>query len=174
MALSTLRIAGRFSASALLRQRAPIFMTRVVAISSNRIAIEEQKQFWELNEVTLKRPQSPHLSIYKPQLTSVLSLIHRGSGILMGLALYLITYTVTAMPHDFTFYIDFIKDLHLNPYIFTGTKFLMAFPLVYHMINGVRHMAWDCCIGFGLPELYRSGKFVLTLAFLVTAGIVSQ
>lgn len=93
----------------------------------------------------LKRPQSPHLLIYKLQLTSVLSISHRFAGIaltgyLAGAGLLSV---VSSHPLG-----ELIQSLHgTSPALILSAKLLLAFPFAYHFCNGIRHMV---CTYFSL------------------------
>jgi succinate dehydrogenase / fumarate reductase cytochrome b subunit len=49
--------------------------------------------------------------------------------------------------------------------------FALSACLVYHFLNGIRHLAWDAGHGFDIPKAYASGYAVLVLAVLITAGL---
>jgi len=134
-------------------------------------AYEQMEQFWKKNR-QLNRPLSPHLSIYKPQLTSMLSLCHRVTGIAMELAITGTAITLFMLPGDFTHYLNLVASLNIGPAILTAAKYLLAFPVSYHYINGIRHLAWDWAMGFGLKETYATGKFVFALAWIVASCFV--
>ncbi|VVC28122.1 Hypothetical protein CINCED_3A023970 [Cinara cedri] len=86
----------------------------------------------------LQRPMSPHLSIYKPQLTTILSITHRGTGVALsgftaGLgALFLFT--------DLPTFVEYVNSLQLPSAAIMTTKGLVAFPFIYHLCNGIRHL----------------------------------
>ncbi|XP_011432898.3 succinate dehydrogenase cytochrome b560 subunit, mitochondrial-like isoform X2 [Crassostrea angulata] len=161
--------------AALLSRLQPVVVTQLSHTSTRSqtgdIAYKEMEEFWEKNR-RLNRPLSPHLRIYNPELTSMLSLCHRATGIAMAVTVPFVAATLLGLPGDFSSYIEYIKDLHLNPAILTAAKYVLAFPICYHYINGIRHLAWDWAIGFDLKTTYQSGYFVMALALLVTAGFV--
>lgn len=164
------------SNAALLSSRLqPVVVTQLSHTSTRSqtedIAYKEMEEFWDKNR-RLNRPLSPHLRIYNPELTSMLSLCHRATGIAMAVTVPFVAATLLGLPGDFSSYIEYIKDLHLNPAILTAAKYVLAFPICYHYINGIRHLAWDWAIGFDLKTTYQSGYFVMALALLVTAGFV--
>ena len=49
--------------------------------------------------------------------------------------------------------------------------FFWSLSLVYHLLNGIRHLMWDAGKGFELPEIYRSGRLVLVMSLLITGFI---
>jgi len=169
MALSTLRLASRGPWSAL-------YQSSVIARSSAPMATsahEEMKKFWAKN-AKLNRPSSPWI-IYLPHLPMMTSLTHRTTGIIMGVALYGISLGLLVKSGDVTSYIEMVKNAQLSPaLLFTG-KTLMAFPLIYHYINGIRHLTWDAGHGFEMKTQYKSGWAIITSACLLSllAGGIS-
>jgi len=134
-------------------------------------AHEEMKKFWAKN-AKLNRPNSPWI-IYMPHLPMMTSLTHRTTGILMGIALYAISAGLLIKSGDICTYIEAVKNAQLSPaLLFTG-KTIMAFPLVYHYINGIRHLTWDSGHGFEMKTQYKTGYAVvgssITLAILLGA-----
>jgi len=126
--------------------------------------------FWDKNK-RLARPMSPHLTIYKPQMTTMLSITHRGtglaqSGILTGFAIFGMASNysypwVLAQVAQFSF---------MGPALIFLGKFAIAWPVMYHLFNGCRHLAWDMGHGFSMPELYKTGYTVLALS--VVFGLI--
>ena len=122
------------------------------------------------------RPLSPHLEIYKPQLTSLLSVAHRGSGIFLVIGTLLLVYWFLALADG--------PESYAQAQAFFGSAFgqLILFPwvfaLFYHLCNGIRHLFWDIGMGFEIETLYLSGKIVvvtstgLTLAAYLLAYIM--
>ena len=113
-----------------------------------------------------QRPLSPHLQIYKWQLTSIMSIGHRASGIALSLGSFLIVIwlvTLATGPEYFS---------HVNKVIsqWFGQLVLFGFSVVlfYHMLNGVRHLSWDLGYGFDLTTVYKTGYSVLITAIILT------
>ena len=118
-----------------------------------------------------KRPLSPHLSIYKPQLTSFLSILHRISGVFLFLGIISISWLIFAI----VYYPDCLQSMavkiaqcYLYLAIAKVALFIWTFSLFYHLFNGVRHLFWDIGKGFDLKSVYFSGKLVIFLAFAFT------
>ena len=116
-----------------------------------------------------QRPLSPHLQVYKPQLTSVLSIVHRGTGVLLGVAAFVLVAWLLAVAGDGDAFAVFNGWAGSLP----GKLALMAATgaLMYHLLNGVRHLLWDIGSGFELPKAYASGWIVVCLAVILTAAI---
>lgn len=115
----------------------------------------------------INRPLSPHLSIYKPQLTSTLSIFHRISG---GFLAVFLLFTILAFKicdlslsfyqiYWFLFYITAYFDW----FIFSLAN-LALLALCYHMSNGFRHLLWDFGFFLDLSKVYITGAFVVILS----------
>ena len=105
------------------------------------------------------RPLSPHLQIYRPQLTSVLSILHRITGVGLGVGTALLVWWLAAAasgPEAFAAVQAFNASI-LGRLLLLG----WTFALFYHLCNGVRHLAWDAGWGFELGAAYRSGWAVV-------------
>lgn len=114
-----------------------------------------------------QRPLSPHLQIYRPQLTSVLSILHRGSGVALALGAVLLAWwlwAVAAGPGAYQLAHGFFSAWFGKALLFVWT--LCTF---YHLCNGIRHLLWDAGYGFELPAAYLSGKIVLVATVVLTA-----
>ncbi|KAI8509755.1 hypothetical protein Bbelb_121830 [Branchiostoma belcheri] len=133
-------------------------------------AQEEMAKFWDKN-AQKKRPMSPHLTIYKPQLTAMLSITHRGTGAAMAACVYGFSMGMLLvnplLGWDFPTIINFVKSLELHPWLILGGKWCMAWPISYHAMNGIRHLTWDAGYGFNMKVLYRSGWFVFFGSFIL-------
>lgn len=111
------------------------------------------------------RPLSPHLGIYKPQLTSILSILHRATGIALAVgALYLALWVMCAMsPAAYAHFQSFNTSL-LGRFVLGG----WLFSAFFHLCNGIRHLFWDAGYGFELKDAYRSGWIVVGLSLVAT------
>lgn len=128
------------------------------------------KEFWNKNK-QLNRPMSPHLSVYKPQLTSTLSIFHRITGLGASVVLYAggigaLFCTSTSFPEI----VQMIQNT-MPHFLIVTTKAAIGGSLVYHTLNGVRHLIWDVGYGFQLKHLYLSGYIVVALTAIGTAAI---
>ena len=123
-----------------------------------------------------KRPLSPHLQIYRPQLTSVLSITHRLTGFALSLVILLspaILYFLTVSKDSHTL----VMNVFQNGFV-KLVLFLAIFGLSYHLCNGIRHLAWDAGYGLDLDSSYKSGYAVIlissgiTFLILLTSGAI--
>ena len=116
-----------------------------------------------------QRPLSPHLQIYRPQLTSVLSILHRVTGIVIAVGALLLAWWLWAAasgPAEYQVAHQFFNSLPGKVLLFVWT--LCTF---YHLCNGIRHLVWDAGYGFELPAAYRSGKIVLGASVILTVAV---
>ena len=112
------------------------------------------------------RPLSPHLQIYRPQITSVLSILNRITGIGMSLATVLIAWWFLAAATGAA-YFDVVNGFLTSWFgilILVGS--LWAFW--FHFFNGLRHLRWDVAKGMGMKTVRRSGQIVTGLSIVAT------
>lgn len=116
------------------------------------------------------RPLSPHLQIYRPQLTSTLSITHRATGIMLSLGAVVLTYWLLALAGGETSY-EAARGLLGS---FPGLLALAAwaFSFYYHLCNGVRHLFWDVGVGFELKSVYASGYAVIGASLVLTLATI--
>lgn len=118
-----------------------------------------------------ERPLSPHLGIYKWQISNSLSILHRMTGVLMSVgALLLVTWLVAASAGGGPY--AAVITLLRSP---LGLLMLLgwSFSFFYHLGNGIRHLAWDMGYGFGKQTARNSGWLVLLFALAATAVLWS-
>lgn len=119
-----------------------------------------------------QRPLSPFMlgSAYKLQLTSVMSLMHRLTGVALAIGLIVPTWwlvSITQGPDSFMQFQEFMRS-PVGVFMLGG----WAFALIYHLLNGLRHLMWDMGRGLSLPETYRSGWYVILGTLIVTAVLI--
>jgi succinate dehydrogenase / fumarate reductase cytochrome b subunit len=113
-------------------------------------------------------PKSPNFQIYRPQLTSVLSIANRISGVVtsvgaVGLVLWLLA--AAAGPDTYAFALWLLSSLlgQIGLLIFTFFFFL-------HLCGGIRHLIWDAVYGFDLSTIYASGWVVVAASVVLTGA----
>lgn len=104
------------------------------------------------------RPLSPFM-MYRPQITSVLSILHRITGVCLSAGILLLVYWLVAVasgPESYAL-------AHALLWSGLGRIFLMGwtFCFYYHLCNGIRHLAWDAGFGFELAQVSVSGWAVV-------------
>lgn len=112
-----------------------------------------------------KLPLSPHLQIYKPQMTSILSISHRISGLIM-LVIFPITLlwilTLFFGENSYNFFLKIFNNILVKLVLF-----LIFSLLTYHSLNGIRHLFWDLGIGVSIKASFFWGKIILFINLLV-------
>lgn len=115
---------------------------------------------------SVNRPLSPHLQIYRPQLTSVMSIVHRITGVALAVGTLLLAWWLIAAaggPSAFGAVQEF-----LGSWIGRLLLFGWSFALFYHLCNGIRHLFWDAGLGFELKTVYASGYAAAAAAGVLT------
>jgi succinate dehydrogenase / fumarate reductase, cytochrome b subunit len=121
----------------------------------------------------MERPVSPFMfpTWYRFQITSVLSILHRFTGIALAVGSILLAWRLVAVA--------------AGGEVFAATHAFIAWPIgvlllflwsvafFYHLCNGIRHLAWDAGYGFEIRDAYRNGYAVLaaTVALTVLAWL---
>ena len=114
-----------------------------------------------------ERPLSPHLQIYKPMFTMMMSIVHRMTGVALYFGVALIVVALVLMATNKNAYSAVIAFEQM----WLGKLILIAFTwaLFHHMLGGLRHFLWDSGKGFGIVERERLAQLTLVLSVLLTA-----
>jgi succinate dehydrogenase / fumarate reductase cytochrome b subunit len=115
------------------------------------------------------RPLSPHLQIYRWQLTSVLSILHRATGLALGAGTILLVWWLVAGaagPGPYRGVTDF-----LGSWIGLALLFGWTASLAYHLCNGIRHLVWDTGHALDLESTYAGGWAVIAAAAALTIAV---
>ena len=116
-----------------------------------------------------KRPLSPHLQVYRPQMTSVMSIINRATGYALAIGTLMVAWWLVAAAVG--------PEAYEAARIFAGTPlglfmlFGWSVAIFYHLCNGIRHFLWDMGYLFGLKDAYKAGYLVLLSTVVLTAGV---
>jgi len=115
-----------------------------------------------------ERPLSPHLQVYNMfQITSMLSFMHRSTGVFLALCTPFLVYWLTQLAAGPTAY---AQVQECASHWFVQLVLLgYTFALFYHLSNGIRHLFWDIGKGFELEHLHKSGYAVVASAVILTA-----
>jgi succinate dehydrogenase / fumarate reductase cytochrome b subunit len=126
--------------------------------------------------MTDSRPLSPHLSIYRPMLTMMMSIAHRITGAALYFAMALVAWWLMAAAAGPNAYsnVQWFMGSWIGRLVLLGC----AWSLMHHMLGGIRHLIWDIGYGFGPSErewLARAtliGGIVLTIIIAIVASLV--
>ncbi len=116
-----------------------------------------------------KNPLTPHLQVYKWNVSSLLSITHRIVGVLNIIAISIICFWVI--------FLFFWPTSYLNIKIFLNTifgKFIvvtLCWTFSFHILNEIRHLAWDLGYGYDLKISKISGILTILGSFILTIGI---
>jgi succinate dehydrogenase / fumarate reductase cytochrome b subunit len=116
-------------------------------------------------DIHSRRPISPHLSIYKKQISSVLSILHRmtGIGLFVGfsaIAWWMVVWIFSKFdPKVFAMINNVVVRLGL---------YALSWALFYHLCNGIRHLFWDIGYGYSISVMNKSGWGVVIISVLLT------
>lgn len=114
---------------------------------------------------TQNRPLSPHLSIYKPQITSVLSITHRLTGVALYAGVFVLAWGIIMGVYSQCNCIFALLTTPVGLVSVAG----WSFALFYHLCNGIRHLFWDMGKGFELETVTASGIAVVVVSSVLTA-----
>jgi succinate dehydrogenase / fumarate reductase cytochrome b subunit len=117
-----------------------------------------------------QRPLSPHISIYRPQITSILSILHRFTGIslIIGAIAFCMGFLAFALGESY--WRSFCDVWHMIGGSFW--QWCIIFSLHFHAFNGIRHLFWDMGKGFDLTTLTRTGYIIVGLSVFLTGVLL--
>ena len=115
-----------------------------------------------------KRPISPHLTIYKLQISSVLSILHRITGACLFIGLLFFSWLLIALLLQNIGVAEPSAYGFLDTILFQLFSLSLAFCLYYHLLNGIRHLFWDAGFGFEIKTMNVSGIVVVAISIAMT------
>lgn len=116
-----------------------------------------------------RRPLSPHLQIYKPLLTMVMSIVHRITGVALYVGSLLLVWWLVAAATGAD-YFDYVNALFAS---IPGRLILLGFTwtLIHHALGGMRHLLWDTGRGFSEKSREGMAKASILIAILLTIAV---
>ena len=118
------------------------------------------------NGAKANRPLSPHLQVYKPQINSFTSIVHRATGVALSAGVLLLTWWLVAAatgPAAF----ENVQAL-LSSALGRLVLFGFTWALMYHLLNGIRHLYWDTGRGLSKEGIVPSGWLVIGGSVVLT------
>ncbi|MCA8868151.1 MAG: succinate dehydrogenase, cytochrome b556 subunit [Rhodobacteraceae bacterium] len=114
----------------------------------------------------INRPLSPHLSIFRHWMNMMMSIVHRITGVGLGLTGILLVwwFLAAAVSAEYFAFVDDILTSWIGLLVLTVS--LWAFW--YHMLNGIRHLRWDMVKGMGIGEYARAGWITIIGSVVLT------
>ena len=117
---------------------------------------------------TLKgnRPLSPHLQIYKPIPTMVMSIVHRITGVALYFGTILVAWWLiaAAIGPDYFEFVQMVMGSIVGRVILFG----FTWALLHHMIGGIRHLIWDTGAMFDKHTATKMAYVSITLSVILT------
>lgn len=118
------------------------------------------------------RPLSPHLQVWKFHPTMLSSILHRASGVVNAIGALLVAIWLIVLASGEAAYAG-LQALIAGPAAIVVKLALIGFTLslVYHFLNGVRHLAWDLGIGFD-PKGSNQRSVIIFIAAIVLTAVI--
>lgn len=115
------------------------------------------------------RPLSPHLTIYRWQVTMLASITHRITGAGLGLGALVLAWWLVSISNGPEGYENFMSyaETPLGLLILFGFTWALSF----HFLNGIRHLAWDLGYGFDKHVATQTGSLVYVLSVVLALGV---
>jgi succinate dehydrogenase / fumarate reductase cytochrome b subunit len=113
------------------------------------------------------RPLSPYL-IYRWRITMATSILHRATGLALVAGTLLVAWWLVAAasgPAEYDLFSAVTRSL-IGQIVLFG----FVWSLAFHLLNGIRHLAWDVGYGFAVPTANRTGVLVVALSLLAAFG----
>jgi len=121
------------------------------------------------NENKYKRPVSPHVQIYRFPFQVWSSGFHRITGLMLNGMLYTagpLAFLATGHSAEI---LNYIYAMDIPSWFILSVKMFIAWPISYHALNGIRHLAWD--LGKGFENFEKISYMIFVLSFIAAIGI---
>lgn len=115
------------------------------------------------------RPRSPHLQIYKPQLSSLLSIIHRTTGVGLSLGAIVFVLWLIALASGAQSYATFLS--YAQTWFGQFILFGLSCAFTYHLCCGIRHLLWDAGYFLEIKDVYMTGRVMVPVVVLLVLCI---
>jgi len=114
------------------------------------------------------RPLSPHLGVYRWQIGNSLSILHRITGVALGVGFLALTFWLSSLAGGEDTYRSAAR-LFASP-VGLVCLFGWTFSFLFHLFNGLRHLCWDVGLGFERTQRHASGWIAVLAAVSATLG----
>jgi succinate dehydrogenase / fumarate reductase cytochrome b subunit len=118
-----------------------------------------------------KRPLSPFMigPFYKPQLTSMLSITHRLTGLIVTLGSLFVAGWLIALAAGPQWY--GLYAAHMLAWYGQVLLFLWSWCTLFHLCNGIRHLGWDVGFGLDIKTAYLTGYSAVIVSAVLTIAV---
>ena len=118
------------------------------------------------SDIPRERPLSPHLQVYSPMLTMMMSIVHRITGAALYFGTALVVWWLVAAASGGA-YFDLVNGFFGSWF---GRLILLGYTwaAIHHMLGGIKHLVWDTGRGFELPTVERNAKLTLAGSIVLT------
>lgn len=116
-----------------------------------------------------ERPLSPHLTIWRWQITMLASITHRATGLALMVGALVLAWWLVSVSNGPEGYESFMSVA--NTPIGLLILFGFTWSLAFHMLNGIRHLAWDLGYGFSKVTATQTGSLVYVLSLVIAVGL---
>lgn len=122
----------------------------------------------EDKKIGRERPLSPHLQVYKPQITSILSITHRATGVALYIGAFVLVYYIYAFAFLQQSVFTWLFSSSIGKVFAYMCLLGWSFAVYYHTCNGIRHLFWDIGKGYEIKTAYKTGYAVLIASVSLT------
>nr|BAL63245.1 succinate: cytochrome c oxidoreductase subunit 3 [Porphyra tenuipedalis] len=118
----------------------------------------------------INKPISPHLTIYNPQRSSIFSIWHRISGVVMFILISSPLFILNQVYFLYTpiFLLEFLVNYILSNWILVSFRLLIFTVFLYHISNGLRHFLWDLVRHVNTKKINKDSSLLLVFIFIVS------
>ncbi|KAH8383603.1 hypothetical protein KR009_009535, partial [Drosophila setifemur] len=128
---------------------------------------------YEDRNMMLGRELSPHLTIYKLQLTSLLSICLRISGFVLGVFVWVLGISGLFLQGDMEGFVQKVEKCDCSHTLLTAGKVMVAVPFAYHMVAGTRHLIWYLNKFTTIKEVYATGYAAIGVTLALIVGLLN-
>ena len=115
------------------------------------------------------RPLSPHLQVYRWQIGNTLSILHRLTGVALAVGIVALAHWLMALAGGRESFAAAMR-IYSSP-LGLLALFAWLFSFMYHLLNGIRHLAWDAGYGFARSLRRASGWIAVVGAVALTVSV---
>ncbi|XP_014275535.1 succinate dehydrogenase cytochrome b560 subunit [Halyomorpha halys] len=161
-------VLGRFMMDMRSHSLPKIWSTQIRVVNMKVSKAEPPENYtYEERNILAGRPLAPYLTVYAPQLTSMMSISHRFTGMILSGYAFLLAST-SFFISDMAEFACKIGSYGIPSFIIFFFKLMFGFPAVYHLCNGIRHLVWDMGKALELKQVYLGGYITLAVAAILT------